>query len=73
MSDVQLLTYGEAAQKARISASTLGKLIRSDRGPVVTRIGDRVFVRPEHLSSWLDRCAEPPEPDPATLFPAAGA
>ncbi len=73
MGDVQLLTRGEAAQKARISASTLGKLIRSDRGPVVTRIGGRVFVRPEHLASWIDRCADPSTPDPTTLFPAAEA
>ena len=73
MSDVQLLTRGEAAQKARISLATLGKLIRTDRGPVVTRIGHKVFVRPEHLASWLDRCAEPAEPDPATLFPVPAA
>ena len=73
MSDVQLLTRGEAARKARISASTLGKLIRSDRGPVVTRIGGRLFVRPEHLESWIDRCAESPDPDPATLFPVPSA
>ena len=73
MGDVQLLTRGEAAQKARISASTLGNLIRSGHGPVVTRIGGKVFVRPEHLFSWIDRCAEPLAPDPATLFPAAEA
>lgn len=71
MSDVQLLTRGEAAQKARISLVTFGKLIRADRGPVVTRIGRKQFVRPEHLLNWLDRCAEPREPDPATMFPAA--
>ena len=70
MSDIQLLTRGEAARQARISPSTLGNLIRSGHGPVVTRIGGKVFVRPEHLSSWLDRCAEPLAPDPATLFPA---
>lgn len=73
MTDALLLTRPEVAERARISVKTLGKLIRSDRGPVVTRIGGRVFVRPEHLSSWLDRCAEPSVPDPATLFPAAEA
>ncbi|MGI4943359.1 MAG: helix-turn-helix domain-containing protein [Janthinobacterium lividum] len=73
MSDVQLLTRGEAAQKARISPSTLGNLIRSGHGPTVTRIGGRIFFRPEHLVSWLDRCAELHEPDPATLFSASEA
>ena len=73
MGDVQLLTRSEAARKARISPTTLGKLIRSDRGPTVTRIGRRLFVRSEHLVSWIDRCAEPHEPDPATMFPAADA
>ena len=63
----------EAAERARICPRTLAKLISANRGPIVTKIGRKQFVRPEHLSSWLDRCAEPPEPDPAMLFPAAGA
>lgn len=70
MTDVCLLTRVEAAERVRICPRTLRRLISENRGPIVTKIGRKQFVRPEHLVAWIDRCAEPHNPDPATLFPA---
>ncbi len=55
----RLLTKAEACEIARISQRQMELLVRSGRGPVVTRIGGKFLVRDDHLSEWLDGLAVP--------------
>ena len=52
-----LSTLDEVAASARISVRTLYRLIATGRGPVVTEIGGKRFVREEHRIAWLDASA----------------
>lgn len=61
MTDLHLLTRAEAAQRARIGVSTLGRLIRDGRGPVLTHVASKSLVREDHLREWLEACAAPRE------------
>ena len=49
-----LLTYGEAAARARLGESTLKRFMAQGRGPALTRLGGRRFVREDHLVQWLN-------------------
>ena len=49
-----LLTIDEVAAKARISVRTLYRLIATGRGPNVTEIGARRFVREDHRVAWME-------------------
>ena len=58
---MQLLTAAEAASRARMSVSTLKRLIAADAGPAVTRLGEghsRILVREDALNEWIERRTE---------------
>lgn len=52
---MDLLTIDECAARLRISVRTLQRLIADGRGPVLTRIGGKVFVRVDQLTGWIER------------------
>lgn len=64
MSDLDLLTLDETAKRARISMRTLLKLVADGRGPVITKLGARTFVRADHFAQWIqsNARAEPLRP-----------
>ena len=50
-----LLDKIEASARARITPATLDRHIASGRGPVVTRIGRRVFFDEADIAAWIQR------------------
>ena len=48
-----LLPVSDILREVPISRAFLYKLIKTGKGPVLTRIGDRVFVSRENLAAWL--------------------
>jgi hypothetical protein len=59
-----LLTKDEAAKAVRVTSRTLQNLWHRNGGPVRTFIGGRVFVREDHLTAWMDACAQArPQPE----------
>ena len=59
MLDLDLLTLDETAERARISMRTLLKLVADGRGPVITKLGARTFVRADHFAQWIEGNARP--------------
>ncbi|WP_415430076.1 helix-turn-helix transcriptional regulator [Acetobacter malorum] len=53
----KLLSLDEVAHLARVTSRTMRKYLSENKGPVMTRIGGRVFVRRDHFESWLASCA----------------
>ena len=51
----EVLTKGEAAERARISRRLLDYQIKMGIGPAVTKIGGSVRVRSDELEAWLVR------------------
>ena len=60
MDDLNLLTLDETAERARISMRTLLKLLATGRGPVITKLGARTFVRADHYVEWIEANAQRP-------------
>ncbi|WP_428377748.1 helix-turn-helix transcriptional regulator [Lichenicoccus sp.] len=58
MPDLDLLTLDETAERARISMRTLLKLVAEGRGPVITKLGARTFVRADHFAQWIEGNAQ---------------
>ena len=54
MPDLALLTLDETAGRARISLRALLRFIAEGRGPVVTKLGARTFVREDHYATWIE-------------------
>jgi len=53
---MQLLTMREAAEKVRVSTSTLKQRIAEGQGPAVTRLGrgkSRILIREDCLEEWI--------------------
>lgn len=50
---MQLLNTQEAADAVRLARMTLVKMRVEGRGPVFTKVGRRVFYRPEDLERWI--------------------
>ena len=48
-----LLPVPDVLREVPISKAFLYKLIKAGKGPVLTRIGDRVFVSRGNLENWL--------------------
>jgi len=59
------LRAAEAAEQCRMRPSTLERLIRTGRGPRITRLGGKVLIRSDHWREWLESGvgAELPESD----------
>jgi excisionase family DNA binding protein len=64
-----VLTRDEAAKLARISSRQLDRLIATDAGPAVTRIGRRVLLPADSFEAWIKRGA--PSPPPQRRYVAA--
>jgi predicted DNA-binding transcriptional regulator AlpA len=56
-----LLPVSDVLREVPISRAFLYKLIKTGKGPVLTRIGDRVFVSRENLAAWLAQHEVAPE------------
>jgi len=54
MNHAQLLSMNTAAEILGVSRRHLAFLMARGDGPPVVRLGGRVLIRPESLSSWLD-------------------
>jgi hypothetical protein len=55
-----LLTKAEVVERLRITPRCFNYLMARKTGPTITRIGRKVCVRTDHLTAWLDNCADPP-------------
>jgi len=51
-----LLSVADVLSELRICKAFFYKLVRSARGPILTKIGDRTFVSRANLTSWLATC-----------------
>ena len=56
-----LLPVSDVLREVPIGRAFLYKLIKTGKGSVLTRIGDRVFVSRENLAAWLARREVGPE------------
>lgn len=49
----ELLTVDEAAKQARVTGRTMRTYIAESVGPIVTRLGGRVFIQRRDFNDWL--------------------
>ncbi len=54
-----LLKKREAAARLRVVPRTLERLVASGTGPVVTRVGSRVFFLACDIDEWLAKQRQP--------------
>jgi hypothetical protein len=50
----ELLSRSEAANRARVKVCSLDRYIKAGTGPVVTKIGGRIFVMTSDLEAWIN-------------------
>ena len=53
------LTHSEAAERARMSQTTLFERIKEGNGPRRIKVRGHVLYRPEDIDAWLDEHTEP--------------
>lgn len=53
MDPSELLTVDEAAKQARVTGRTMRTYIAESVGPIVTRLGGRVFIQRRDFNDWL--------------------
>jgi excisionase family DNA binding protein len=69
-----VLTRDEAARLARISPRHLDRLIATDAGPTVTRLGRRVLLPADAFHEWVMKgAASPPQRRYVAASPATAA
>jgi predicted DNA-binding transcriptional regulator AlpA len=56
-----LLPVPSVLKEVPISRAFFYKLVKAGEGPVLTRLGDRVFVSRENLADWLTKREVRPE------------
>jgi excisionase family DNA binding protein len=49
-----LLTKDEAAERARLKPRTLMALVRSGRGPAITKLGGKTLFQKSALNIWIE-------------------
>jgi predicted site-specific integrase-resolvase len=54
-----LLTVAEAAKVMRISIHTVNAWRAAGKGPRPTRLGTRVFYRPQDIQAFIDASVQP--------------
>lgn len=49
-----LMNKAEAAKLARTTAGTIDRHIRAGNGPIVTKVGGRVFFQRDDIIAWVN-------------------
>lgn len=55
MTSTNFLSVEEVARLSRVTPRTLRKYLSLNKGPVVTRVGGRVFIQKSHYDEWISQ------------------
>jgi excisionase family DNA binding protein len=52
---LDMLSVSDVTEKLGVSKGLFYKLVRSGRGPVLTKLGERTLVSKANLTDWLEK------------------
>ncbi|MBF0858700.1 helix-turn-helix domain-containing protein [Gluconobacter sp. LMG 31484] len=55
MTLTNFLSVEEVARLSRVTPRTIRRYLSLNKGPVVTRVGGRVFVQRSHFDEWISK------------------